>query len=400
MINKTDIDCLLRQMRAALMNKPITSEIKTQCPELQELQEAMEYMAGCLNESNVFLQNLCAGRLDVEPPGRHNFIAGQLKELHSILKHMTWQTAQVANGDYSQQVRFLGEFSESFNIMISQLKEREINLSAKSNALAQSMNLLKSVLDGQRDWVLVVDAQDKSVIYANLSAKRKLYNTQKQSAQHTDYCELLNILFNSDGIVETQEYICREKGFLFLIRSFPIEWNERQAIVHCIADITNEREEKEHLQNMAYRDTLTNAYNRRYCIEKIEALMENDIDFSLVLLDLDGLKSVNDDFGHNFGDDYITTVVSSIMEHSRSDDRLCRIGGDEFVILLPECSEGNAEKKMIRICHELDNQAKQYRLAISYGIIFVSSTSTMSPEDLFSLADVKMYTMKKKHKEQ
>ena len=398
MVSQNDVNHLMRQMRAALINKPITEEMKTGAAELQELQEAMEYLSACLHESNMFLRDLCAGRLNADPPGRHNFIAGQLKELHSILKHLTWQTAQVANGDYSQKVHFLGEFSDSFNIMIRQLKEREISLSAKSNALTQSMSLLKSVLDGQRDWVVVTDTQHNSVIYANLSAKRKFYAFEKQMVLHQCYEELLARLLTKDGMSGEMEFACKEKQTLLLVRSFPIEWNERQASVHCISDVTDEREEKEQLHNMAYKDTLTNAYNRRYCVEKMSSLMEKGVLFSLVLLDLDGLKIVNDAQGHNQGDEYITTVAGTVMDFSRTDDRLCRIGGDEFVLILPECSEKNAEKKMARICAELDSLDKPFPISISYGIISVGGECTASPEELFSLADIRMYAMKKKHK--
>ena len=395
MVEQKDIDALMQQLRSVLLGKPITPGMRTLAPELAEMQEALEYLAECLRESNDFLRSLCAGNLNMEAPGRHNFVASNLKELHSILKHLSWQTTQVAAGDYSQKVRFLGEFSDSFNLMVQQLKEREIGLSAKTKSLAQSMSLLRLVLDGQRDWVVVTDTEERDVIYTNLSAKRKFYNPDTGVVVSPDYEELLDLLTGMDGTDTGElEYACKARGLLFLVRSFPIEWNERQAVVHCITDVTDEREEMEQLHNMAYTDMLTGAHNRRYCLERMASLMEKDIAFSIVLIDLDGLKTVNDQHGHVSGDDYIISVAQTIAALSRTDDRLCRIGGDEFVLLLPECTEHNAEKKMRRVCNQLAALDKTYALSISYGVIFADEDCTCSPEELFSLADVRMYAMK------
>lgn len=399
MVKHQDIDAITLQLRCALLNKPITPSMKTDEPALQELQEAMEYLSACLRESDLFLRNLCAGRLDAEPPGRHNFIAGNLKELHSILKHLTWQTAQVAEGDYNQHVRFLGEFSDSFNQMVAQLKEREISLSAKSSALTRSMNLLKSILDVQRDWFVVVGAQDKSIVYTNLSARRHFYDPDK-GPRRQEYTRLISRL-SALEVTEREEfeYDCPgDHNLLLLVSSYPIEWNGQQAYVHSISDVTSERIEKEQLHNLAYRDTLTNLYNRRYCLQKMQTLLEQDIPYSIALLDLDGLKQVNDVSGHLQGDDYILSVAEAVTQFTRADDRLCRIGGDEFVLILPECSEQNAERKLSRVCEYIAQLDKPYPLSLSYGIVCVPGDCTSPLEDLLSLADIKMYTMKQLHK--
>ena len=68
------------------------------------------------------------GNLSIEAPGRDNFLCDNLKNIHANLNHLTWQAKQVAKGDYSQSVSYLGEFSEAFNTMTKQLKEREEEL--------------------------------------------------------------------------------------------------------------------------------------------------------------------------------------------------------------------------------------------------------------------------------
>ena len=128
-MNREDIDRLVEQIRYIILNKPISDDLKSESEELADLQEAVFYLSNCLAEANEFLKHLRNGELEAKPPSRHNFLAGNLKELHSALKHLTWQADRVAHGDYSQSVNFLGEFSRSFNEMIHQLAEREAQIS-------------------------------------------------------------------------------------------------------------------------------------------------------------------------------------------------------------------------------------------------------------------------------
>ena len=99
MRNKEEIDLLVEQLRTILLSKPLPRQPRVQSEELGTLQEAIFYLADCLAEANGFLHHLQAGALDATPPGRHNFLAGSLKELHAALRHLTWQANQVANGD-------------------------------------------------------------------------------------------------------------------------------------------------------------------------------------------------------------------------------------------------------------------------------------------------------------
>lgn len=134
-MEKEDIELLVNQIRNILLNKPIHDHMMSRDKDLESLQEAVSYLANCISESNEFLRHLIQGKLDVATPSRHNFMAGNLKELHSILRHLTWQAEQVANGDYTQHVDYLGDFSEAFNKMIAQLAEREQKIKEQTEIL-------------------------------------------------------------------------------------------------------------------------------------------------------------------------------------------------------------------------------------------------------------------------
>jgi PAS domain S-box-containing protein len=99
--------------------------------ELRDLSEAGNALIKSFAEAHDFMSCLSKGALEIDPPSR-NFLISPFKRLHSNLRHLTWQTQQVARGDLSQRVDFLGEFSDSFNSMIDALRDkRRVELKLK-----------------------------------------------------------------------------------------------------------------------------------------------------------------------------------------------------------------------------------------------------------------------------
>ena len=105
------------------------------------LVDAVNHLIKSYSDSRHFLGSLSEGRLDVEPP-RRNFLISSFKQLHAHLKHLTWQTQQVAQGDLNQRVDFLGDFSVAFNSMIDALKEKRLieEVLKKTNQYLDSAN--------------------------------------------------------------------------------------------------------------------------------------------------------------------------------------------------------------------------------------------------------------------
>lgn len=397
-MNKTEVDALLCQIRNIILNKPISCKIDSESEDLGDLQEAIVYLSNCLSESNEFLKQLSAGNLDAKTPSRHNFLAGSLKELHSGLKHLTWQANQVASGDYNQQVSFLGDFSISFNKMISQLSERESQLKQQSRILAKTNSLMMSIMDGLKDWVIVTARNTGEVIYTNESAKRSFYNPDTD--QHTcgKSCKLMSHLKeyrdkNTDYMIF--EYCCPVSNRFYRAKTFLIQWNEDLAYVHYIIDVTNEKEDRDQIEELAYKDELTGLYNRRHCIGKLEDLLKNKADFSFCMIDLDGLKFANDNFGHGAGDEYLNIVAEELLKICRNTDVVCRIGGDEFAVIFPACNEQIVLDKMSGLDEKLHIEEKDYPMSISYGVVYVEKDKEVSLESVISQADERMYILKK-----
>lgn len=153
------------------------------------------------------------------------------------------------------------------------------------------------------------------------------------------------------------------------------------------------------LKNLAYIDPLTGVFNRR----SFERQLQEDIDrskrygydLSLLLIDVDKFKSINDRFGHSAGDHVLQTLAAVLKRSVRKTDIVARIGGDEFVILLPHTKLDKAENARQRILKELakENRGKESpRFMITIGL---KSGSFQGMSDLIFESDVDLFRQKK-----
>lgn len=125
MINK-DADLLFAFLKRVLFEEDVTDlDTNLLTEEFQKLGKGMNYLNTYIKELKQFSTDLSKGELDTQAPAQENKLCWPLKTLQANLFHLTWQTQQVAKGDYNQKVDFLGDFSEAFNLMIEQLRQRE-----------------------------------------------------------------------------------------------------------------------------------------------------------------------------------------------------------------------------------------------------------------------------------
>jgi nitrogen fixation/metabolism regulation signal transduction histidine kinase len=128
------------------------------------LGKGLKYLHNAILETKALAKELASGNLSCSLPPPENNIAAPLKSLHMSLKHLTWQTQQVAKGDYSQRVDFMGNFSVAFNYMITQLKQRrKINLDEKTKL----ETYVRLILENCSNPLLVFDGHGKLVFVSN-----------------------------------------------------------------------------------------------------------------------------------------------------------------------------------------------------------------------------------------
>lgn len=175
-----------------------------------------------------------------------------------------------------------------------------------------------------------------------------------------------------------------------------------EKIVGSSLDITeNKRKEKE-IEYLSFHDEMTGLYNRRYFENEMKRLESSrKLPITIIIADLDNLKSVNDNFGHQVGDKYIKNASKMINDSIRDEDIAARIGGDEFAIILTETDYEGAEKIYQRIKTaekkylEQDSAIDVFSISIGYA---VKNKRNLKLEKIFKKADQKMYLNKKKNK--
>ena len=153
------------------------------------------------------------------------------------------------------------------------------------------------------------------------------------------------------------------------ISTIVIDWAGEAASLAFINDITDRKMREQEVQYHSYHDHLTDLYNRRYYIEALNQMDQPEhLPFSMILCDVNGLKLTNDAFGHLTGDWLLQTIAAAIKSVCRADDTAARIGGDEFVLLLPRTSAEEAEQIVKRIQVEISrHQSGPVVVSLSMG---------------------------------
>ena len=155
-----------------------------------------------------------------------------------------------------------------------------------------------------------------------------------------------------------------------------------------------------HANHMAIHDPLTNTYNRRYFIDSLKNISKHH-DFSVIMLDIDSFKSINDKWGHHMGDQVIVMVTRIIKKSIRKEDILGRLGGEEFGIII----KGNTQKLLLSIAERIRKNIEEQcsekllshgleKITVSIGC-FTSKENNLSPSEMLVNADKALYQAKR-----
>jgi diguanylate cyclase (GGDEF)-like protein/PAS domain S-box-containing protein len=312
-----------------------------------------------------------------------------------------------ANPIMGENGTFLGSFIMLTDITLRKKLELE---------LANSEKKYRELVEWQGEGLYITD-DNAAFTYANSIAEHlfgvgpgELIGRNMRELLTPDQIEIVDeqISLRTRKIRSTYELtVIHQNGHPhhLLITATP-RLDDQQKYIGTIGicrDITQRKEKEERLQYISFHDSLTGLFNRSYYEDILKTLETgNDLPVSVIMIDVDGLKKVNDQFGHSEGDRLLQSVADILRRCTRDTDITARIGGDEFVVLLPFTS--NAALKqinkriLIALKEENNRKGKLYETSISFGSYTAVDGAAL--HDAPAMADSFMYEQKREKKGQ
>jgi len=160
-------------------------------------------------------------------------------------------------------------------------------------------------------------------------------------------------------------------------------------------DISDKKKKQEEILYLSYCDQLTGLYNRRFYEEELKRLdVKRNLPMTIIMADVNGLKLINDSFGHVLGDRLLKKVAEVIKKGCRSDDIVARLGGDEFVVILTKTDEEEAEQIIKRInALAINEKVGSINVSIAFGYE-TKKTEDESIQEIFKNSEDHMYRHK------
>lgn len=290
---------------------------------------------------------------------------------------------------------------------------------AQSGAIAERAILLereqfRTTLLSVGDGIISADGSGR-VSMIN-EAAGKLIGIKRKKAVGKPADEILNIMNRQTreryggivgSVLTTGKTFRYEEGALLLsadgsernaeVNAAPIRdarGNSSGAVV-VLRDCTDKVIKQEEIEYISFHDKLTGLYNRRFYEEEVRRLdTARNLPLAVIIGDINGLKAANDSYGHDTGDELLKAAAKAFVTACRSDDIIARIGGDEFVVLLPKTCMGDAQK----ICVRINDTAEAGKVCTAKLSITLAAAVKENIEqnfrDMVKAAEDKMYRKK------
>jgi len=260
------------------------------------------------------------------------------------------------------------------------------------NTIRLQNSLFTSLLKLLPVGVFMVDAKDGKPLVANDTARSllgrgilpdaneknlaEIYQTRRLGTEETyppDQMPIILGMKGSSSHIDDME-VLRPDGTKILLEIFgaPVtdEKGKIWASLVSFMDITERRKFEEELRYLSFNDQLTGLYNRRFFESELKRLdVYRNLPISIVMGDVNGLKLVNDTFGHSVGDELLVKVSKALKAGNRADDIVARYGGDEFILILPKTTNQDAQRLVNRLKYMVSIEKSDVAdISVSFGV--------------------------------
>jgi len=283
--------------------------------------------------------------------------------------------------------------------------ETEINEHRRlEKAIAASENRYRQLAESIKDIFLALD-HNLVITYWNLAAESEtgIKSVDALGKQLRDIFPA----FYENNIKNTFQYVKTKNKPASIVNRSEIDGETTYHEINIYPleegyslfakDVTMREIAEEKLRFLSTHDALTGIYNRTYFENEIVRIQNSRLfPVSIFTADLDGLKFINDEFGHSAGDEILKKTATLLKECFRREDVVARIGGDEFVALMPDTDTMSAQHALTRVSENIEKYNATnpaYRLNLSCGMATGKSGENLN--EILKMADLKMYQEKK-----
>lgn len=403
MASQPSIDYVNNCIASLKRGKAPRIEDSAQFPEDdREIIDALNEILHNIVEASRFAYNIASGYLETTAPAKANYLAFPLKELQSNMKHLIWQLGRIANGNFSQSLDFMGDYSEVFTSMVKKISAREKLLSEKieetdreKTELVVAHGMLSSIIENISEMVTVV--RGGKVLFKNITASR--IEAQVSTYEDNIVAHILADSFSGNDFSETEYYDANLKRW-FATEKKKLMWSDGEnAYLYVTSDVT-ERKRTEILlkRNLEY-DELTTIANRKHIMRilKEAVVQKNGFPIALCFIDLDNLKYLNDEFGHAVGDSYLKNFATRFRSFLDRGKLIARLGGDEFLVMM-RFTDRKAAIELLEVIRGdfRSNKDNVFPVAcdFSYGVVQIDPGDLRTVDEIVEQADALMYKQK------
>ena len=382
--------------------------------DIDEIIDLLNILSSNMSEAVEFVRNLSKGNLDVDIPGRRNYLSAPLKELHSQMNNYIWIAQQIRAGKVVDKLDFAGDFGDALNTLIETslygrgegIRDNE-NADGEIGERSYKFHQIYLAFNHLKMMILEVDENGK-IIFSNKAATRffgecEYFNeseVRKEAASFTS--GIMSILINNTDNPHMCEICDEVSNHWYKITIDRIQLPSRENVnMYIIEDINEIKQNVQALTAEATIDYLSNTANRKVgmnALERITRDSKRDKNHCVAFMDMDKLKYINDTFGHVEGDYAIKSLGNAFISSVRGSDIVSRFGGDEFLIIFNNCSLPEAEAAIMRMEEKItqlnESGIKPFLVQFSTGLMEITPEMDMSAKDIIMLLDKKMYEKK------